>query len=414
MKIALIDVNYGGSSTGKIVSDIRANLFKWGNQSIACFGRGKTTRGSADDEAIKICKDYEVYFNIMTCRLTGRVDPFLKCSNDRLVNLLNDFKPDIIHLHDLHGYFINIKNLVEWISEMKIPTVWTFHCDYMFTGRCGFSLECDRWTTGCQKCPNLSRYPRVWFFDHAEDMLIEKQKIFANLQHLEIVAPSKWLAQRIKQSFLSNRNISVIPNGLDVDIFKPRITVKSKWRKDNHDRFCVISVGANLMSNRKGGHWVLELAKRFISRDIEFVMVGVDSIPKFVPPNVTIYSSTKDQQKLAEYYSMGDVLLLTSTVESFSMVTAEALACGLPVIGFKAGAPEEVAPTGFGLFVPYGDLDQLERTLNDILEKKIVMKSAEQCVEFARHEYSSNVMANRYHNIYCNMLNSEKGLLRVN
>jgi putative colanic acid biosynthesis glycosyltransferase len=410
MKIALIDVNFGGSSTGKIVSDISANLFKSGNQSVAYFGRGKVPKASVDGEAIKICKDYEVYFNVLTCRLTGRVDPILKSSNDRLVNFLNDFKPDIIHLHDLHGYFINIENLVDWISQTKIPTVWTFHCDYMFTGRCGFSQDCDRWITGCQKCPHLSRYPGVWFFDQARDMYIEKQKLFANLQRLEIVSPSKWLAGRIKRSFLSNRNISVIPNGLDVDIFKPRITVKSKWQAENHGRFCVISVGANLMSNRKGGHWVLELAKRFISRDIDFVMVGVDSIPKFVPPNVTIYSSVKDQQKLAEYYSMGDVLLLTSTVESFSMVTAEALACGLPVIGFKAGAPEEVAPTGFGFFVQYGDLDQLERILNDILEKKIVMKSAEQCVEFARHEYSSSVMAKRYQNLYLNMLNSEKGL----
>lgn len=404
MKVALVDVNYNFGSTGKIVANLVAGLTRNGHIPYALYGRG----GAISDlsNVRKISSTIEVLIHAFATRVTGHTDGFSPLATSRLMAELDYFQPDVVHLHDIHGYFIDIAKLVTYLKRKKIPTVWTFHCEFMYTGRCGYAIECERWKAGCYSCPDLSRYPKTWFFDFASKMFIEKQNIFSDFENLHLVAPSEWLANRMRQSLVGSKKIQVISNGLDTDIFCPRNAKSLKDELHLKNEYCVLSVGDNLMSSRKGGHWVVDLARRFLGENVVFVMVGVDNLPSDIPRNIRMLSRVASQDKLAELYSLGDILLLPSEKETFSMVAAESLACGLPVVGFDCGAPKEIAPEGYGIFVPHGDLNALEELVRSSKSGQTVFKSSLECVEFAKEKYSHKAMVDGYQNIYIQAVNS--------
>ena len=396
MKIAQVDVNFGSSSTGKIVADLVSGLERRGHHAQAYFGRGPVSPG----RAIKISRPWEVVAHALSTRMTGLTDGFSPLATRRLIADLKGFEPDIVHLHDIHGYFVNIGELCSYLKQRRIATIWTFHCEFMYTGRCGHAMECEGWRTGCRHCPDLSRYPRSWFFDFAGSMFSQKQALFADFERLVLVAPSGWLARRMKESLVGDRPVELVPNGLDTRVFRPRDVSVLRAEMGLQGKYCVLAVGAGLMSESKGGRWVIELAKRFTEEEVTFLMVGPDKIPSGLPANLIVCPWIADQDRLAEYYSLGDVLLLPSQKETFSMVSAEALACGLPVIGFDSGAPKEVAPEGYGGFVEYGDLDALEALLRNVRQGLGGFQSRSACIDFARGRYSLESMALGYEAIY--------------
>ena len=405
MKIALVDVNYGESSTGKILADLVAGLEQRGHRATAFYGRGEDTAEAA--VACRISSPWEVRFHALATRVTGFTDGFSPLATRKLLNMLDHLDPDVVHLHDLHGYFVNIGELCAYLKRRRIATIWTFHSEFMYTGRCGYAMECEGWRTGCRHCPDLSRYPASWLFDFAGRMFADKQALFADFERLALAAPSHWLARRMGESMVGNRPIDVVANGLDTHVFRPRNVSALRTEMGLEDKYCVLTVGAGLMSERKGGRWVIELAKRFASEKVAFLMIGVDQIPAELPANVIMHPRIADQNRLAEFYSLGDVLLLPSEKETFSMVSAEALACGLPVIGFDSGAPKEVAPAGYGSFVPYGDLDGLEALLRNVRQGLGGLQVRSACVEFAARHYSVESMVAGYEAIYQRMIESK-------
>jgi glycosyltransferase involved in cell wall biosynthesis len=205
---------------------------------------------------------------------------------------------------------------------------------------------------------------------------------------------------------VGDKPIDVVPNGLSTHIFRPRDARTLREELGIAGRYCVLSVGADLMSPRKGGRWVVELAQRFLGEEVVFIMVGVDHMPSSVPDGVRMLPRVESQDRLAELYSLGDVLLLPSEKETFSMVSAESLACGVPVIGFDSGAPREVAPEGYGSFVPYGDLDALEALVRAARGGQVGLRSAEECVRFAQSQYSQEAMVMAYETIYQQTIDS--------
>jgi glycosyltransferase involved in cell wall biosynthesis len=399
-----VDVNYAFSSTGKIVADLVSGLNELGHTTAAFYGRGAN---SNLENVHKISSDFEVVLHALSTRLTGLTDGFSPLSTNRLIAHIESFKPDIIHLHDLHGYYLNIEDLVVYLKRKKIPTVWTFHCEFMYTGKCGYAFDCVKWKTECDQCPRLNDYPQSLFFDFTNRMFLEKKKMFDDFHLLHIVSPSGWLADRIRQSIVGNKKLSVIYNGIDTEIFNERSTSLIKSKFNIGDQFVVLSVGSDLLSSRKGGKWILELARRNFSKNIIFIMVGVDQMPKNIPNNVRIVHRINDQDLLAEYYSLADVLLLTSEKETFSMVSAESLACGTPIIGFDSGAPKEVALPGYGQFVSYADLNALESLLHAAKEGGVKFMSSNECINFARRRYSKNTMVDAYLKVYQSLLENK-------
>ncbi|MBU3578631.1 glycosyltransferase [Polynucleobacter sp. 73C-SIWE] len=396
MKIAQVDVNYLSSSTGKIVFDLITGLKLRGHETAAYFGRGPD---QDTPNVHKISSSTEVLLHAFATRLTGLTGIYSPLATRNLIRLLTEFQPDVVHLHDLHGYFINISELVGYLKSNNIPTVWTFHSEFMYTGKCGHALDCEKWKSHCNACPNLAGYPKSWVLDFTALMFDQKQQMFEDFEHLSLVAPSSWLANRMRKSpILNGRSISVIPNGLDTEIFSPRESDILRYELGINHEYVVLSVGSDLLSEAKGGRWVLTLAER--NPEMTFVMVGVKELGIPVPSNVRLVAAVYDQILLSKYYSLAKVILLTSAKETFSMVCAESLACGRPIIGFDAGAPVEVAPDGFGEFVPYGDLGALESLLRKNYHGLASMRSENECRFFATTNYSKDVMVDAYQNLY--------------
>ena len=397
MRIAQIDVNYNFSSTGKIVADLAAGLDERGHSTLVCFGRGSDPNVN---DVHRISSRAEVLLHALGTRVTGLTDGFSPFSTRRLIEHLERFMPDVVHLHDLHGYYVNISSVVDYLKNKRIPTLWSFHCEFMYTGKCGVAFDCDKWKTECEDCPRLKEYPKSWFFDFTNRMFREKQLLFADFERVRLVAPSEWLAGRMRQSIVREKPIDVIPNGLDVNTFHRCDTKELRSTLGIKKEYVVLAVGADLFSENKGGRWVLDIASHNPESGIVFVMVGVEKMPKQIPANVRIVPRIFDQRLLAKYYSMADVLLLTSSKETFSMVSAESLACGTPVIGFDSGAPKEVALPGYGKFVPYADLDALESLLLRVKAGEITFMSSAACVQFARDRYSKDFMVKAYESLY--------------
>jgi len=407
VKIVLLDINYGQGSTGKIVYELFKSLRSSDNQVFVFFGRGKNLKD--ENEFIKkFSTNLEVLLHALCTRIFGLTDGFSPFATNRLIRKIKKINPDIVHLHDIHGYILNIKKLTKFLKDNNIATVWTMHCEFMYTGRCGYAMECQNWQSGCRVCPDLKRYPRSWFFDFASKMFQDKIKIFENFNNLHLVCPSIWLSKRMNHSFLKDIPNSVIYNGIDTEMFRPkkRTIGYEPIYKRIENRLCVLSIGANLMSERKGGQWVIKLAERFKEMDVVFLMVGVEENLRNLTNNIITLPHVHDQDKLSRIYALGDIFLLTSQKETFSMVCAEALSCGLPIVGFESGAPVEVAPKGYGDFVEYGNLDELEKIMKKKLKKRtgsITKKN----FNFAQEKYSIKSMTESYSKVYRNLLSNK-------
>ncbi len=397
MRVLLIDVNYKNSSTGKIVYDLARWLIADNHSAKVLFGRGKR---SDDGVGIKIASALEVYFHALLTRLTGLTGFFSFFATRKIIREIDKFKPDVVHLHELHGYYINFGRLIQYLKCKNTPVVWTFHCEFAYTGKCGYAYGCEKWKTSCHNCPQLKEYPASMYFDFTNQMHHWKKKDFYEFTNLVITTPSYWLADRVRQSFLKDRDIRVVYNGIDVDsIF--RLTdgrdLLAKYGLEN--KKIALAVAPDIMSERKGGQWILDLAQRF-DDSYRFIMVGVSGRIENLPSNVVAISRTNNQTELAKFYSIADVLLLTSQKETFSLVVAESLACGTPVIGFDSGAPVEVAPAGYGYFVPYGKLDLLAQAVDDFFTGNLKMNHDSDCREFSFQKYSNRTMYKDFLNIY--------------
>lgn len=344
-----------------------------------------------------------MFLHVIGTRITGFTGGYSPFATMNLINKLRLFQPDIVHLHDLHGYFLNIATVVDFLKSNNIATVWTFHSDFMFTGKCGSALDCDKWKSHCHSCPSLKDYPKTIYFDQSAKMFDKKYHLFKDFRNLKIITPSEWLASRVRKSVIvRSKDVSVISNGVDLELFYPRKALNTFSGINWDEKFSVLSVGSNFWSEHKGGKWVLSLAERM--PHVLFVIVGVDNISASYPNNVKLIAPINDKNLLANFYSAANLTLLTSKQETFSMVTAESLACGTPVVGFDSGAPKEVAPKGFGKFVNHGDIVGLARCIQDHIDKSINTKSPLECNSFVRSKYSKENMINKYQHSYKSLL----------
>ncbi len=336
MRILLIDVNCKYGSTGKMVYDLFTDYKKHGHQAAVCYGRGRCIK---EPGIYKFGLDLETYIHAGLARLTGYNGCFSFFSTRRLIKYIETFKPDLIHIHELHAYFVNIAMLLNYIKRKGIRLVWTFHCEYMYTGKCGHSYECEKWKTECRRCPHLKDYPKTFFLDHTKQMFRWKKKLLNNLD-FTIVTPSEWLAERVRQSFLGNKKIRVIHNGIDTSVFSPADAdgLRKEWNIPKNHKV-VFAAAPDLMSEGKGGRWVLELAGKMKERNVTFVLAGGKNVRK--KDHVIETGMIKEKSQLALYYSMADVFVICSRREVFPTTCIEAQCCGTPVAGFDTGGTVE-------------------------------------------------------------------------
>ena len=381
MKVAQLNMVSNGS-TGKIMLQIAETARKSGIQMQTFSTRQQSIRCCKLPPAPEGHKYYgsfvENNLHYILSRISGKYGCYSYFSTWRLVRQLKAFKPDLIHLHNLHAAFLNLPTLFRYIKKNNIPVIWTMHDCWPFTGKCPYfdMAACSRWKTGCNDCPQLQAYPQS-LLDSSRIMWKKKKKWYANLRNLTLVTPSQWLADLAKQSFLKNNRIRVINNGIDLSIFKP---TESDFRKEYgcENKYILLGVAFG-WGERKGLDIFIELAKR-LDATYQIVLVGTnDRIDEALPDNIISIHCTQDQRELAQLYTAADLFINPTREENYPTVNMEALACGTPVVTFRTGGSPEILDETCGSVVDQDDLEALVAEIRRI--KKTVPYTKNACLE---------------------------------
>ena len=399
MKILQVNCVYKKGSTGKITYDIHSELLKQGIESVVCYGRGEKIN---EPHVYKTCGEVYSKINHLLSEFTGVMYGGCFFSTNKLIKIIKKEKPDVVHLQCINGYFVNIYRLVSWLKKHDIKTVLTLHAEFMYTANCGHALDCDKWQTGCGHCPRLKQETKSFFIDGTHKSWMKMKKAFDGFNdNLVVTSVSPWLMERAKLSpILNDKKHEVVLNGVNTDVFHFYDTAELRSQMGLNGVKVIFHATPSFddnINNIKGGYYVLKLAEKMLEENVKFVVAGNHPEGLKVPPNVILLGKVSDQELLAKYYSMADVTLLTSKKETFSMVTAESLCCGTPVVGFKAGAPEQIAIPEYSSFVDFGDLESLHEEMKRFLAEsflKIDIALTSNC------KYAKQTMTENYLKIY--------------
>lgn len=355
MRVAVINaVPYG--STGKIAFGLADALQQQGHKTLCTAGF--TWSGCSREDFFLTSNLWEKTLHTLLAKLTGRIGTFSRGPTRRLLRRLDAFSPDLVHLHNLHGWFLNLPMLFSYLRERGIPVVWTLHDCWSFTGHCPHfdAIGCEKWKTGCHDCPQYRAYPGT-FFDFSRPMYENKRRWFTGLEELTLVTPSRWLAARLSESFLSDYPVEVIPNGVDRRVFC-RTESDVRDRLGLGSRHLVLGV-SYAWNERKGLDVFCRLAEE-LGDGYAVLLVGVDeSVRKQLPACVLSIARTADRRELAELYSACAVFVNPTREDTYPSVNMEALSCGAPVVGFDVGGSSEIFDSTCGVAVARDDVDAL-------------------------------------------------------
>jgi putative colanic acid biosynthesis glycosyltransferase len=397
LKVLQINTSLNSGSTGRIASEIGDLLIKEGHESAIAYGRTATQSSSL---GIRIGDWKNIFIHVAATRLLDRHGFSSKEVTKILINRIIEFGPDVIHLHNIHGYYIHVGILFKYLKVAGIPIIWTFHDCWPFTGHCSFfdRVNCTKWQSRCFKCPLTYGYPKSWFFDNSKKNFDIKKSLFTGVSNMVLISPSSWLAQNLKCSFLKHYEIKVINNGVDLDIFKPIESTDARDRFKLKGKYIILGV-ANVWDRRKGLDDFVKL-RFLLDSCIEIVLVGLKSEQiKKLPDGIRGISRTENTEILAGLYSVADILVNPTYVDNFPTVNLEALACGTPVVSYNSGGSAEAIDSETGAVIPKGDLSNLKNSILDLLmkDKKVISVS---CRNRAVKFYNKNDRFMDYISIY--------------
>lgn len=380
MKIVEINVVPHGS-TGKIAKSI-ATLASKKNETYFAYSWTKNRKRKVNKNEILIGSFLGKSIHILLSILTGYELSFSWIDTLLFIKKLKKIKPDIIHLHIMHSWYINIPILFKYIKKNNIQVIWTFHDGWALTGHCACFdyINCNKWQSKCHNCPLYKEYPKC-IFDNTKIMFPFKKKWFSYLEKMIIVTPSEWLANKVKISYLNKYRIMTINNGIDLSIFKKR---KSNFRKDYglEDKFVLLGVSLD-WTIRKGIDIFNDLAE-ILPDDYQIVLVGTnEKNKKEISKKIIAIDKTDNQIELSKIYSNSDLFINPTRDDNFPTVNMEALACGLPIITFNTGGSPEIIDEKSGIIIEKNNIDQLVKTINKVKNKEIILKS-DDCIKRAK------------------------------
>ena len=376
-KLVQINVTCNGS-TGRIMNQIQQTAENEGWEAYSFFGRGKP----ANENCIKIDSKLEILWHVFITRFFNKHGHGSKLATKRMIRKIKKINPDIIHLHNIHGYYVNFKILFNYLKKCDKKIVWTLHDCWSFTGHCTYftMAECNKWKKQCDRCVQKNFYPRSLFLDSSKNEYYLKKEMFTNVHDLKIITPSNWLKELVKNSFLKDYEIDVINNGIDLNVFKQASSeqIQKTKQKYNLEKYNKIILGvASTWDERKGLNEIKELAKK-INEDMIIFVVGLSEKQlKELPFNIIGIKNTEDINELVTIYSMADILFNPSKEETFSLVTIESIACGTPVIAYDNSAIKELINHENGTLLDYKKNieSNIEKTLEYLkISKKIKYK----------------------------------------
>lgn len=406
MKILQVNVVYAKGSTGKIVADVNSELIAQNYDSLVAYGRGFRV---SERNVYKFCTELEAAVQKVYNHIGGLMYGGSFLSTLRLIEYIKRERPDIVHLHCINGYCVNIYKLLNELAKHRIRTIVTHHAEFFYTGNCGHALECNRFmdNPGCHDCPRPKAATGALFRNRASKAWMKMKKSFAcfDKDMLVFTAVSPWLAERAKLSpLVDGRECIVVENGIDTTVFNhSQDFMAGRSLIPNCKSKIILHVTASFSDSKdsfKGGDSIVALAR--MMPNVTFVIAAsYSSVTGVLPDNIVLFGRTRDQQELAALYNAADLTIIASKRETFSMIVAESLCCGTPVVGYKAGGPESIAISEYCSFVDYGDISALksvaERMLGNDFDRDEISRRA-------NAKFDRKVMANSYMKIYKSML----------
>lgn len=404
MKILIVDVYGHIRSTGKITTLQYEYMKSYGHDVKVCY-RGIREPEIDNPDFIKIAGKVEPYVGAALTTLTGLegyVHPF---ATKRLKKYTLSFKPDIVQLNILHGYYINGSEYIQFLKEQGIAVCYTMMDEYAYLGKCPYSFSCNQFKTACVgKCPEKKSYPKSLFFDQSKKIFEDKKKAYQGFENIVFTGPG-WVVDRAKQSaLLRGKRIETLDEPIDFEsCFYPRDTQKLRNDLGIPAGKKVIVTVAQMSNPRKGGVYFYDVAKILQDHnDIHFVYVGCDIPEPFHLDNLTSISYVDSQDKLAEYYSLGDLFVCTSLADTMPNVCLDAMGCGTPLTGFAEAGTPYVCTEEFGKFTPTYDINALADVIVNAPCKTEEIRR--KCREYAVNRYSPSVIFKKLDNIYKSLI----------
>ncbi len=360
--------NFG--STGNIMLQIAEKARAAGHSVVTVCPDSRGNRQRQAGGQLLMGSRLSRNFHLAVATATGREGMFSRRATAALIREMRGRNIDLLHLHNLHGWYINLPMLFQYIKNNDIRVVWTLHDCWSFTGHCPHfdMIGCEKWKQGCAHCPQYGDYPRS-LVDNSAYLYNKKKEIFTGVRDMTIVTPSRWLADLVHRSFLGDYPVQVINNGIDLEVFKPTDSdFRAKYGLEG--KKIVLGVAFD-WGERKGLDVMCQLARR-LPEDYRVVLVGTnDALDRQLPPGVVSIHRTHDRAELAGIYSAADVLANPTREDNFPTVNLEALACGTPVVTFRTGGSPEAIDQSCGRVVDKNDTDGMIAAIREICEKDI-------------------------------------------
>ncbi len=390
MKILQINSVCGVGSTGKICVDIAKVAKEYGHECVIAYGRGEAKNW---DNVYKITNSIGNKIHFIKSRIFDRHGLCNSYETKKFVKFIKTYNPDVIHLHNVHGYYINYKILFDYLKTSRAKIVWTMHDMWPITGHCAYAFNCDKWEHQCQWCEYLNDYPKS-ILDNSFKNHKYKKDAFTKPKTIDIVTPSKWLSDCFRKSYLNKYNIQTINNGIDLNVFKVQNT---NWKtKQNLNDYKLILGVASVWDRRKGLDDIIALSDK-VNEDVRIILVGLtkEQILK-LPSNIIGIERTQNQQELAEIYSSADLFINLTYADNFPTVNIESLACGTPVLTYKTGGSPESITNETGFVIEQGDIFKVSEIVNAFQKTEQIIQD---CVEQSK-KYNKNDKFQEYIRLY--------------
>lgn len=394
--------NYG--STGKIMESIGLLAKELGWSSKIAFG-GRYSRPS-QLESYQISTINQSRLSAVHSLLTDRHGFANKKETLAFVGWLRKERPDIVHLHNIHSYVLNVRILFNFLKDNNIPTIWTLHDCWAFTGHCSHFIRnnCYKWLYGCNTCPASKAFPKSLFIDRSANNYFEKKSLFTSVSKMQIITVSDWLRKCAESSFLGKYPIRVIPNGIDIDLFRPQTLGIDELKKhfDLHGKKIILGVSMN-WCKAKGLDDFIHLRK-LLPMEYSLVLIGMTSsqVKSYKSPGLLCLPKTSKIEELVNWYNAADVVLNLSYAETFGLPIAEGLSCGTPAVVYDNTALTELLTSDTGAKVPTGDINAVVEAIKYVLASSHITSSA--CRKRAEMLYDKRRNYANYISLYESLL----------